>query len=101
MLKTSFYIVQKDDLLTFTGNLSICFDWPFKLRGEWEVGIVYCSIQNSKAPNINGCRVFCDFVDYSYVNSVPMQVVDIIDSTINRSMKSMYVKVIRKKLFKY
>ena len=38
----------------------------------------------------------CDVADYSYVNDIPMQLVDIMLADVKKSIKPMYVKLLRR-----
>jgi len=69
----------------------------FRLRGEWEVGVIsLAAAANSDAL----VWIFCDVVDFSYINDSSFQIVDVIDSgggkKIKKNAKPLYVKVIKK-----
>ena len=78
----------------FKGLLHTDFSKPFRLRGDWEVGIYACYIENEKGM----AWVIGDFVDFSYVNETPMRLMDVIDVTDHKNGKPIYTKVIKKNL---
>jgi len=96
VINMSFYITLSEKLDNFTGSLRADFSKAFRLRGEWEVGVISLAATNSDTL----AWVFCDVVDYSYINNIPLQLVDILEpcgnKKIRRNGKPMYVKVIKK-----
>jgi hypothetical protein len=93
----SFYITLVEKQANFNGTLQADFSKAFRLRGEWEVGVISLV---STLPNTL-VWVFCDLVDFSYVNNIPMQIVDILDgcggvNKVRKNGKPMYIKVIKK-----
>src|SRR6266853_1304756 len=73
--------------------LKVEFSKPFRLRGEWEVGIVSSSTEIKDAVML---WVFCNVVDFTLVNNVPMQMVDIVPSGLKKNAKPAYVRVMKK-----
>ena len=91
---SSFFLNFKEEAAKFNGKLHSEFSRPFRLRGAWEVGVYACNMA-AEAGNV---WVFSDIVDFSYVNEIPMRVMDVVDVTGNKNSKAMYSKVIRKNL---
>lgn len=89
----SFYITLSDSQKNFNGNLKAQFAKAFRLRGEWEVGVAMCIVESKANAMV---WVFCDVADYSYINDVPMQIVDVLDPNVTKNFKPMYVKIIKK-----
>ncbi len=76
----------------FKGSLRQEFSKPYRLRGEWEVGVYTCYM-----PLEDGAFwVFSDIVDFTNVNEVPMQIMDVVDVADKKNGKPMYMKVIKK-----
>lgn len=69
----SFYITLKCDKIINQ------LDKEIRLRGEWEVGIVQ-SIVNSKADDPPLVWIICDLVEYSNYNSIPLQLLGVINT---------------------
>jgi len=92
----SFYITLNERQQHFTGALRAEFSKAFRLRGEWEVAVVSLAATNPD----NLVWVFCDVVDFSYVNNVPLQMLDILEAggnkKIRKNVKPLYVKVLKK-----
>jgi hypothetical protein len=55
----SFFIVLTKHSATYKGYLSITFDRPYRLHGEWEVALVGLSIQGGQT-----AFTLCDVVEY-------------------------------------
>jgi hypothetical protein len=93
----SFHITltTSDETIEKSNNqsLKLHFTKPIRLRGEWEVAIVNW-ISNDDDKKV--VWIFCDFVNDSLINNIPMQFLGIENDT--NSSKPMYVKV-SKKLF--
>ena len=92
----SFYITLSKKQENFTERLRADFSKAFRLRGEWEVGVISLAAANSDTL----VWIFCDVVDFSYINDSSFQIVDVIDSgggkKIKKNAKPLYVKVIKK-----
>src|SRR5271155_4892430 len=75
-------------------SLKLHFTKPIRLRGEWEVAIVnWISDDDDKSL----VWIFCDFVNDSLINNIPMQFLGIENDTGNSSSnKPMYIKVCKK-----
>src|SRR6266853_4037039 len=93
MLNSSFYITLHESQQYFTGSLNAQFLKAYRLRGEWEVAIVTCVVHTKTNAVL---WAFCDLVDYNNVNGVSTQVLDLIDPSVTKSIKPMYVKLIKK-----
>ena len=90
----SFFITLYATAEQFKGTLNLQLSKPLRLRGEWEVGVYSCHISED-----NGIFwVLSDVVDFSYVNDVPVQLIDIVDVSDLKNSKPMYVKLIRKQI---
>ncbi len=76
-------------------SLKLHFTKPIRLRGEWEVAIVNW-ISNDDDKSL--VWIFCDFVNDSLINNIPMQFLGIENDTgsSSSSSKPMYVKVCKK-----
>ena len=79
----------KDDCTT----LNVQLHKTVRLRGDWEVGVVSAVLDVKDATLL---WLFCDVVDYSVVNNLSLQLLDIVPSGIKKNAKPMYVKVIKK-----
>ena len=92
----SFYITLNESQQHFAGTLRAEFSRAFRLRGEWEVGVISLAAANPDAL----AWVFCDVADFSYVNNASLQIVDILEAggnkKIHKNAKPMYVKVLKK-----
>src|SRR5277367_3038553 len=88
----SFYVTLESKHEDFKGFLKTEFNKPFRLRGEWEVGIISCHTNLSSRI----FWVFSDIVDFSYVNNVPMQLMDVLQGDELKVRKPLYSKVIKK-----
>lgn len=110
----SFYIV----LTGKSSSLSSQLTRAYRLRGEWEMAVTSLIITPEKsteadfigpAPKDQQAKistpteqqakmywVMCDVADYSNVNDIPMQLLDIAMSNIKKNIRPMYVKVIKK-----
>jgi len=75
-------------------SLKLHFTKPIRLRGEWEVAIVnWISDDDDKSL----VWIFCDFVNDSLINNIPMQFLGIENDTgSSSSNKPMYIKVCKK-----
>src|SRR5277367_4962187 len=85
----SLYVTIEAKHEDFKGFLKTEFNKPFRLRGEWEVGIISCHTNLS-------IRIFSDIVDFSYVNNIPMQLMDVLQDDELKARKPLYSKVIKK-----
>ncbi len=74
------------------GKLHSQFSKPIRLRGDWEVGVYACHMLDEEGI----FWVLSDIVDFSYVNEVPVQVMDIVDVSDMKNGKAMYMKVLKK-----
>jgi len=88
----SFFLNFSAKADNFKGTLHSEFAKPFRLRGDWEVGVYSCHILAVE----RNVWVMSDIVDFSYVNEIPMRVMDMVDATDTKNGKPMYSKVIRK-----
>lgn len=70
------------------GVLHAQFPRPYRLRGDWEVGISTCIIPSD-------CWMLCDLVDHTHVNNDSYQVVDYIQ-TGYKCAKAAYVKLTKR-----
>ena len=92
---SSFYIVLEAKKSDFKGMITRAFSKPYRLRGDWEVGVSRCFMANGSGGG--PFWIFSNVVDYTYVNEVPMQLVDIVDDVSSyKNNKPMYVKLISK-----
>ena len=64
-----------------------------RLRGEWEVGVSASVLEVGYARMM---WIFCDVVDYSIVNNLSLQLLDIVPSGLRSSTKPAYVRVLKK-----
>jgi len=87
----SFYIVLSGKTTSFSSH----FTKTYNLRGEWEVAVTSSIINGESKAKMYW--TMCDVADYSYVNDIPMQLVDIMLADVKKSIKPMYVKVIKKR----
>src|SRR5271156_4466850 len=76
-------------------SLKLHFTKPIRLRGEWEVAIVNWISDDDDADAKRLVWIFCDFVNYSLINNIPMQFLGIENDT-SSSRKPMYIKVCKK-----
>src|SRR5271156_1927429 len=74
-------------------SLKLHFTKPIRLRGEWDVAIVNWISDDDDAKSL--VWIFCDFVNYSLINNIPMQFLGIENDT-SSSSKPMYIKVCKK-----
>ena len=74
-------------------SLNVQLHKTIRLRGEWEVGVITTALEVEDATMM---WLFCDVVDYSIVNNLSLQLLDIVPSGIKKSTKPMYVRVIKK-----
>ena len=88
----SFYIVLSGKKSSLTCQLSK----PYRLRGDWEVAVTSSIIKSEIENKTNMYWTLCDIADYSYVNSIPTQLVDIMVPDVKKNIRPMYVKVIKK-----
>src|SRR5277367_3666188 len=106
----SFYIVLTGKSSPLTCQLSK----PYRLRGDWEVAVTSSIINGVKSEKMlnevqiakiesreienkpNMYWTLCDITDYTYVNSIPTQLVDIMIPDVKKNIRPMYVKVIKK-----
>jgi hypothetical protein len=92
----SFYITLFETQQHFSGSLRAEYPKVFRLRGEWEVAVVSLAATNPDSL----AWVFCDVADFSYVNNLQVQIVDILDTggnkRIRKNAKPMYVRVMKK-----
>lgn len=77
----------------FRGTLNQQYDRAFRLNGEWEVALTHLRIRTMTAPLF----VFCNLVDYSYVNNSRMQLLDFANGHEIRNYTPRYVKVVKKR----
>lgn len=90
----SFYVVIKGKSINEEcAILSVDLPKTYRLRGEWEVGITSSSIEIKDSSFV---WIFCDLVEFSALNNVPMQLIDNVGSGTKKNTKPMYVRVIRK-----
>lgn len=114
----SFYTVISGKGKNLVVNLSKCY----KLRGEWEVAVISSNISRN-LESVASCEItqekehkkgsafctitppiekiywlFTNVVDYTEVNGIPMQLLDIVNCTILKSVKPMYIKLLTKSL---
>src|SRR5258707_14416437 len=90
----SFFLNCKVEAAKFKSSLHSEFNKRFRLRGDWEVGVYACHMQSEEG-NI---WVMSDIVDFSYVNEIPMRVMDVVLVSNTKNGKPIYSKVIRKTL---
>src|SRR5277367_2803651 len=88
----SFFVTLEAKIYEFHGVLKTEFCKAFFLRGEWKVGIMSCYTPTCTGP----LWVFSNLVDYSYVNNVPMQLMDVLKGDKLQVKKPMYCRVIKK-----
>src|SRR5271163_1446548 len=88
----SFYVTLEANKDTFKGVLQTEFNKAFRLRGEWEVGIISCYTAGFEGI----FWVFSNIVDFTYVNEVPMQLMDVLETGKLKIRKPLYSKVIKK-----
>lgn len=89
MQQSSFFIVLTCDKENFAGRLSCSFDRIHRLHGYWEVALVDFSKTTSPV------FILCDLVDYSYVNSSKVQLLQHLSSTQNHPPN--YIKLMHKR----
>src|SRR5271156_259163 len=77
-------------------SLKLHFTKPIRLRGECEVAIVNWISDDDDADAKSLVWIFCDFVNYSLINNIPMQFLGIENDTGSSSSKPMYIKVSKK-----
>ena len=87
----SFFVMICADALDCT--IKQQYEKPFRLTGEWEVALTYLKFDFDKPPVF----VFCNLVDYCYVNDTRMQFLDTILICEPRNPAPKYVKVIKKR----
>src|SRR5438552_15388491 len=64
-----------------------------RLRGEWEVGVSASVLEVGYARMM---WIFCDVVNYSIVNNLSLQLLDIVPSGVRSSTKPAYVRMLKK-----
>ena len=72
-------------------------DKEYRLRGDWEVGIIKVIHNTTADPLI---WIICDLVEYSTFNSMPLQLLDVISTKSNQGVvnnKACYTKVMKKR----
>src|SRR5438552_15287379 len=74
-------------------SLNVQLPQTMRLRGEWEVGVTASVLEVGYARMM---WIFCDVVDYSIVNNLSLQLLDIVPSGVRNSTKPTYVRVIKK-----
>ena len=79
----------KDDSTT----LNVQLHKTMRLRGDWEVSVISAVLNASNEVLL---WLLCDVVDYSVVNNLSVQLLDIIQTGSEKNTKPMYVKVIKK-----
>ncbi len=89
---SSFFIVLSEPLKDFKGTISRVFDNPYRLNGDWEMAVTHLTFEENFP-----VFVFCDLVEYSYVNEERMQFLDYYPTTTTRNDSPRYVKVIKKR----
>src|SRR6266566_1071331 len=91
---SSFFVNLNMSAQDFEGSLHAEFSKPYRLRGEWEVGIYSCHMVAEEGM----VWVFGNFVDFSYVNGTLVRLMDVVDVKDHKNGKPMYVKVMKKTL---
>jgi hypothetical protein len=91
----SFHVTLTSEKNNSVGGLKIQFAKPFRLRGEWEVAIVNWFSDNVEDDS-NLVWVFCDLVEYSATDNIPMQLLGIEHDTRKKYYKPMYVRLCKK-----
>jgi hypothetical protein len=87
----SFYITLKCDK-----NIHE-LDKDYRLRGDWEVGIIKVINHSIEAPVI---WIISDLVEYTNYNSIPLQILDVISTKVNQGVvnnKASYTRVAKKR----
>ena len=79
----------KDDCTT----LNVQLHKTMRLRGDWEVGVISTVLDVKDSTLL---WLFCDIVDYSVVNNLSLQLLDIVPSGVNNNNRPKYVKVTKK-----
>ena len=87
---SSFFIVLTEPLKDFQGTISRVFDNPYRINGNWEMAVTHLTFEESFP-----VFIFCDLVEYSYVNKERMRFLDYNPTTITRNNSPRYVKVIK------
>src|SRR3977135_587947 len=86
---SSFFVVMR----ATSGTLTQRYDRPFRLNGEWEVALTHLKFQEKPWP----VYVFCDLVEYTYVDKNLMQFLDYSNTKSLRNSSPCYLKVIKKR----
>lgn len=90
---SSFFIVLRREGNDIRDTLSQTYNRPFRLNGEWEVALTHLRLQ----PKIIPLFVFCDLVEYTYVNNTPMRFLEFVGTLDVQSNAPQYVKVAKKR----
>ena len=88
----SFYVTFNVKSDKYKGFLNTQYAKAIRLRGEWEVGIIQCHMPN----NYGTYWLFSNLVDFNYVNEIPMQLMDVVDTSESKIRKPLYQRVVRK-----
>ena len=88
----SFYIVLTADADSFDGKLHLNFERPYNLQGKWEMAVISFSYDRNEK-----VFLFCNLVEYSYVNNTKMQFLDYLNTKNIKNPHPRYVKVNRKR----
>jgi len=86
----SFYVAITLNASNFRGSISAKLNKEINLRGEWEVAIIDTNLAEGEAEFF----IFCDLVDYTFINEGLGQLIAIVKSA--KSSK-MYMRVNKKR----
>src|SRR5438552_9427587 len=87
------FIVLKGTSNDDCASLNVQLGKTMRLRGEWEVGVTASVLEVGYARMM---WIFCDVADYSIVNNLSLQLLDIVPSGVRNSTKPAYVRVLKK-----
>jgi len=86
----SFHVAITLNPSNFKGSTSTKLNKEINLRGEWEVAIIDTNLSEGEAQFF----IFCDLVDYTFINEGLGQLISIIKSA---KTSKMYVRVTKKR----
>ena len=89
---SSFFVVLAS-MEPVTDTITQIYERPFRLNGDWEVALTHLQYDEKLWPLF----VFCDVVEYTYVNGSRMRFLDLVNSTSLRNESPVYVKVVKKR----
>src|SRR3981189_846536 len=90
---SSFFVVMTVGGGEFSGTANRSYQRPFRLNGEWEMALTHLKM----AEKSWAVYVFCDLVEYAYVDNSLMPFLDYCNVKSLRNSCPRYVKVTKKR----